>query len=176
MATIVTPVRKNIFYEGARFLSAVSEELIQRIAASINFINERQYEVRDFIANGQYNAVGSFPIIANDGLSFFLFDVEIIDVWAWVQFAGSGGTTELDLKYTTAPGGSFTSLFSTTPKLTAGAGNYAYIHLGAVLAGATAPVLATSSINAGWAFRLDILQAQSGTVNGAGLQVHYRPR
>lgn len=166
-----------IFFEGARFRSANSEELIQRLGGSINFVNERQYEVRDFIANGQYGAVPTYPIIANDGLSFFKFDVEIIDAWAWVQYAGASGTTELDLKYATTPGGAFNSIFSTTPKIQAAAGNFVWVHLGSVVANTTAPVISVPNIDAGWAVRMDIITGQTGTaVNGAGLQIHYRPR
>lgn len=177
MATIIVPVRRNIFYEGARFLSANSEELIQRLGSSINFVNEYQYEVRDFIANGEYGAAPVFPIIANDGFSFFKFNVEIIDAWAWVQFAGSAGTTEIDVKYATTPGGAFTSIFSTTPKITSAAGNNVWVHLGSVLAGTTAPVISVPNIDADWAVRMDIITGQTGpTVNGAGIQLHYRPR
>lgn len=177
MATQVTPVRRMIFFEGARFRSANSEELIQRIGGSINFVNLYQYEVRDFVANGAYNGPVSYPLEAVDGFSFFKFNVEIIDAWAWVQLAGSGGTTELDIKVATAPGGGFASIFSTTPKIDAAAGDNVWVHLGSVVPNTVAPVLATPNLDADWAVRMDIITAQTGvTVNGAGIQLHYRPR
>lgn len=40
MATKIPSARKDIYIEGAQFRSAVSEELIQRVGGSINWLNE----------------------------------------------------------------------------------------------------------------------------------------
>lgn len=172
--TMVPPKRVLIAIEGAQYLSAVSEGLIQNLAATDNFISLYQYSEKQFFANGRYNISGT-PQTAVDGLTFFQFDSEVIDVWMFVEFAGSSGTTELDILSTTSSGGSFTSIFSTTPKIQSSAGNYAYIHVGSTVPNTTAPVLATSTFTAGTALRLDILQAQGGNPITTGLLVHYRP-
>ena len=173
MATQVPPARKLIFVDGAQFRGAVSEELIQRIGATTNFINLFQYDSKQFYANGPYGNA-TMPQLGVDGLVFFEFTSLIIDVWAFVITAGSG-TTELDVKYATGSGGGFTSIFSTTPKITAAAGNDAWTHLSSAPSGTTAPVLSTTTFAAGVALRMDILQAQTSGAQGTGIVVHYQP-
>ncbi|OPZ24611.1 MAG: hypothetical protein BWZ03_00086 [bacterium ADurb.BinA186] len=178
--TPIPPVRGIIYIEGARFRSAVSEELIQRLGATNNFISLYQYDTKDFFLNGPYSSV-STPQTAVDGLYVFPFDVEIFDAVMFNIVSGSSGTTELDIKYATAPGGSFTSIFSTTPKITSAAGDYAWIGVGGSLTGATAPVFTSTpaspsfNVDAGWAVRIDLLQSQAGAQN-CGLLLYFRPR
>lgn len=178
MATLVTPARKLIYALGTQFRSAVSEELIQRIGAVSNFISLYQHSEKQFFINGAYSNA-TVPALGIDGLAVFEFDAEIIDVWMFNLVAGSGGTTELDLKIATTPGGAFTSIFSTTPKITSGAGNNVWVGApgGAYTppGGATAPVISTINVDAYSAIRLDMLQTQTGGQN-CGLIVHYRPR
>lgn len=176
MATEIPPVRRNIFVEGARFLSAVSEELIQRLGSSINFINNFQHSEKQFFINGNTSVI-ALPYSAIDGQTFFQYDAEIIDVWMFVQFAGSGGTTELDIKRATSSGGAFSSIFTTTPKIQSAAGNFAYIHVGSAIPNTTAPVLALTDVDAGDTLRCDIITSQTGpAVNGTGIVIHYKPR
>lgn len=172
----ITGARKNIHQEEVEYLAAVSEATFTKMGGSVNFINNRQHSEKQFFANGRYGIESSYPTLAVDGLTFFQYDAEIIDAWMFVAFAGSGGTTELDIKRATTPGGSFTSIFSTTPKITSAAGNFVWIHVGSAIAGTTAPVLATTLVDAEDALRLDVITAQSGTPITTGLIIHYRPR
>jgi hypothetical protein len=178
MPAIVAPARKLIYYIGSQFRAAVSEELIQRMAAVSNFISLYQHSEKQFFINGPYSIVTP-PQTALDGLAVFEFNAEIIDVWAFNLVAGSSGTTEIDVKIATTPGGAFTSIFSTTPKITSAAGNNVWVGApgGAYTppSGTTAPVLSTVNVNAYSAIRVDILQAQPGGQN-AGVILHYRPR
>lgn len=179
MATQVTPARKIIYVPGAQFRSAVSEELIQLISGNSNFIALYQHSEKRFDLNGNYG-LAAMPFLSADGYGFFEFNAEIFDVWMYLQYSGSG-TTELDIKHATTPGGAFTSIFGTTPKIASTAGNSQWTHIGgAAGTGITVPVftgsVSTFTVNAGDAIRCDIIQAQTGTtVNGAGLVVHYRP-
>ena len=173
--TDVADERRLIQVEESRFKFAVSESMIQKIAGSTNFILNRNHQEKQFFANGVYNGYG-LPQTFVDGFTFFQYDAEIIDVWAYVQTAGSSGTTELDIKYATTPGGVFTSIFSTTPKITSAAGSNVWVNVGSVLANTTAPVLAVTDVDAGWALRFDIIDAQAGSVYSTGVVVHYRPR
>jgi len=179
MGTLITPARNSIYIEGSQFRSAVSEDLVQRLGSSINFINAYQHSEKQFFINGPYGRVATVPVTAVDGLAVFEFNATIIDVWMFNITAGSAGTTELDLKIATTSGGAFTSIFTTTPKITSAAGNNAWVGApgGAYTppSGTTAPVLGTVNINAYTAIRLDLLQAQTGGQN-CGLIVHYRPR
>jgi hypothetical protein len=192
MATLVTPSRTLVYTPGAQFRSAVSEELIQRLAGMENFISLFQHSEKQYFLNGDYSKV-SLPQTAADGLAVFEFDATIIDVWMFNIVAGSTGTTELDVKISTTSGGAFTSIFSTTPKITSAAGNNAWVGNPSVWTtgspvqdgtytvptGCTRPVLTgggqTLDVNKYSAIRLDLISAQTGGQN-CGLLIHYRPR
>ena len=192
MATLVTPTRTLVYTPGAQFRSAVSEDLIQRIAGLQNFISLYQHSEKQFFLNGDYSRV-AIPQTGADGLTVFEFDATIIDVWMFNLVAGSAGTTELDIKMATTSGGAFSSIFSTTPKITSAAGNNAWVGNPSVWTtgsavqdatytvptGCTRPVLSgggqTLNVDKYSALRLDILQAQTNGQN-CGLLVHYIPR
>lgn len=180
MATMVTPAKKIAYLPGFQFRAAASEELVQRLAATNNFIVLYEHSEKRFDLNGNYN-LAPLPFLGADGFGFFEFDAEIFDVWMYVQTAGSGGTTELDIKLASTSGGAFSSIFGTTPKIASTAGDNSWTHVGGSAGtGFTIPIFSgggsTFNVNAGDAIRCDIVQAQTGTVNGAGLVVHYRPR
>lgn len=178
MGTPITPSRNDIYIEGAQFRSAISEDLVQRVGSSINFINAYQYSEKQFFINGLYGTATT-PVLGVDGLAVFEFDAYIIDAWMFNITAGSAGTTELDLKIATTSGGAFTSIFSTTPKISYTSGNSVWVGSpsGAYTppTGTTQPVFATRNVSAYSAIRLDLLQKQTGGQN-CGIIIHYRPR
>ena len=170
-------VKKNIFEEETRFRSAVSEAVAEKLGRSINFINYRQFDERGFYLNGDYSRLGTYPQIAAAGFIIFPFDVEIFDVAMSSVVTGSSGTTELDVLLATAPGGSFTSIFTTTPKITSAASNNTWVRVGQTVTGCTAPVLTSLPfpVNANSAIRLDLISAMTAAEN-ASLIVYFRPR
>lgn len=173
--TDLASVRKMIQLEESQFRFGVSESFAQKIGKSINFINERQHSEKQFFANGRFARVAD-PKLGVDGLVFVQFDIEIIKVYAFQMVAGSSGTTELDIKYATASGGSFASIFSTTPKFQNGSVDNSWIADGGTLANAVAPVLSSTDIDAGSALRFDIITSQGGNPENCGIVLHYRPR
>ena len=193
MAVLVTPAKALVYQPGAQFRSAVSEELIQRISGLQNFLGLYMHSEKQFFLNGPYNLLTP-PQTGLDGLTVFEFDATIIDVWMFNLVAGSGGTTELDIKISTASGTSFTSIFATTPKIASSAGANAWVGnpsvwtTGAAVqdgtytvpTGCTRPVLVgggqTYNVAKYSALRLDLLQAQTGSPENCGLLVHYIPR
>ncbi len=175
--TLVAALRKLIYVEGARARGAASEELIQRLASTSNFHALYQFDTKAFFLNGPYGIVAGAQD-AVDGLFVFPFNCEIFDVAMFNITAGSGGTTELDVKRATASGGAFTSIFSTTPKIASSAGANAYVRVGGSGTGLTAPILSSSpfQVNQGHAVRLDIVTKQSGSPANCGLLLFFRPR
>ena len=172
------PLKRNIQIEEARFRFSVSESLFQKVGQSLNFVNDRQHSEKEFFLNGLYaGAVGTTAI---DGAMFFQFDAQIIDVFMWSRTQGSGGTTELDIKVKSSPtGGSWNSIFTTTPKFTSGAGVQTWNSTTIANPGSTQPILNTTftdTITAGTAMRMDLVQAMSGTPRNAAIVVHYKPR
>lgn len=188
----VLPIRQTIPIPGSQYLSAVSENLVQSVAGLNNFLAYFQHSEKQFFLNGGYSLVAA-PQTGVDGLAVFEFNAQIIDVWMFNMTAGTSGTTTLDCLVATSSGGTFSSIFTTTPSISYQAGNNVWV--GAVNptlignqyspspsyaapANTTQPVLnatITNSIAAWSAIRVDMLAAQAGGQN-CGLLVHYRPR
>lgn len=186
----VTPLRQNIPLPGSQALGAVSENLIQSLAGTMNFINYFQHGKKEFPLNGPYSGA-ALPQTGVDGLQVFEFKSQILDVWMYNLVAGTSGTTELDVLVASAPGGTFSSIFTTTPKISWQAGNNVWVGVpNASLVGqqytppaysapanTTPPVLnaaVTNSIAAWSAIRADLKQAQAGGQN-CGIIIHFRP-
>lgn len=176
MSTQITPARKIIYQEGSQFRGAVSEELIQRLGATNNFISLYQHSVKRWDVNGNYGLI-TVPFNSIDGYDFAWADLEIVEIMMYLQTCGTSGTTEFDIKYATASGGAWTSIFATTPKIAFGAGSGVWVTTQTSGGGLTTPVLSVTDIDAGSALRCDLIQAQSGTsLNGAGILLLHRPR
>lgn len=191
MADFVNPLRKLIFIPGARFRSAVSEELIQRLAALNNFNALYQVDTREYFLNGSYNIVAT-PQTAVDGLYIFEQDYEIVNVSYFHNVAGSGGTTELDVKISTGVGNPFNSIFTTTPKFTSAAvaNTFALAYdrttpvtgevwtPSAPVTGVTHGVLTATpiAVTKGSAMRVDVLQAMTGDPRNTGITIFVRPK
>ena len=173
---LLSDVKSYIDELETRYRAAVSEATIQKMGKMINFLGHRSYDTKAFFLNGRYGGASAQNGV--DGLYVFPFDCEIFNIYIFNNVAGSSGTLELDIKKSTDPAGAFTSIFSTTPKITSAAGNFVWIGVGETLAGATAPVLTSStiSVNAGDAVRIDLIQAQAGNAENCGLIVYHRPR
>lgn len=173
--TDLTGARSMIQTEETQFRYAISESLLQKVGKSINFINSYQYSEKQFNAHGCY-ALATMPQTMVDGIAWFKYDAEIVDVVMWVDTCGTSGTTELDLKKSSDGGATWATIMSTTPKIAYNAGNMRYVHIGASGTGLTAPVLTSANLSASDALRMDIIQAQSGNPYSTGLLVLYRPR
>lgn len=153
----------------------VSENLMQSIAATNNHYLVKHLPYIKFAVNGYYqNAGGSNGI---DGLIVLPYQIKIVDIKMYIGSVGSGGTTDLDVKYCTTPGGSFTSLFTTRPVASTSAASYSYIGTGQSVSGWTTPVLTSSNIiiPSTGALRLDIISAMSGQPVDTGIIVYYMP-
>lgn len=130
-----------------------------------------------FELNGNYGSL-TLPSNQLDGLRFFNYNATILNAWAWIKTAGSSGTTTLDIKIATAPGGSFATIFSTLPSFASTAGASAYADANGVVTpgtGVTAPVLSTTTINAGTAMRMD-LTAHMVNPDSCGITIIYKTR
>lgn len=179
MATLVPDLRKFIVGLEVKNAASVSEATWRKIAGMINFLGHRSHQEKNFMVNGNYGSLqGLYPINAIDGLAFFEFDAEIFNVWVFGIVAGASGITELDLKIKPKASGSFTSIFSTTPKIAPSAGNDVFFEVGDVATGITAPVLnggVPYNVNRGDAIRLDLISAMVEAEH-CGVVIHYRPR
>lgn len=183
--------RKMIQEEEVANRAAVSESLLYRTGAAINFINKRQYDTRKICLDGSYWVV-TVPQTGVEALEPFPFDIEVFNIAMYNMIAGSGGTTELDVQVTSSSGGSFSSIFTITPKIASTAGNNNYFLMkdasgsfNVAGTGQTIPTWSASyisgttghlNIDAGSALRVDLVQKQSGTPENCGIILYFRPR
>ncbi len=174
--TAVNPVRNNMQAEECAPQGAVSESVMVRMAQSVMFANLRHVYQHDFNMNGSYNGFVT-PVFLGDGFMTYPFPFEILDVMIMTGDAnGSGGTTEFDVKWRPETGGTFVSIFSTTPKFTNAAPTLRTGRVGgSAVTGITNPVLDKTTFDAYDVLIVQALQACTGTVNGAFLKVFIRP-
>lgn len=171
----ITPERIQIQQEETATQAAVSEATMSRVGAGINFVNTRHYYNHDFNLNGKYNQV--VPQNGIDGFFTYPFPFEILTVALKTgDNTGSGGVSEFDLKWVPNSGGTYQSIFTTTPKYTNAAAPHTVIAVGGTQTGMTAPVLSKTLFNAFDIIRLDTLQHVTGNVDSAFVKIFARPR
>jgi hypothetical protein len=170
------PQKVKIQTEQVQTRKPVSELLMQGYAGSINFIFANYFPYVKFAINGNYFLQAGKNGI--DGLLYLPFKGEIIDAVIYNGNAGSSGTTELDCKLSTDHGATWSSIFSTTPKIDHTASSFAYGGTGSSVTGVTAPVISGAPVPfvIGNAIRMDIITAMQGTPNQAGLIIYFQPR
>lgn len=181
MAALIPDLRKFIVGIEIKDGSAVAQSTWRKIGGMINFLGHRVHLAKNFPVNGNYGMLqGLYPINAIDGYQFFEFDAEIFNVWVYGIKGGVSGITELDVKVKPKGSGSFTSIFTTTPKIGPTAGDEVWFEKGDTGTGITAPVLndggsGVVNVDAGDAIRLDLISAMTEAEH-AGVVVHFRPR
>ena len=102
MATDVNPARENIFIEETDRNSSISERYSQKVAGSINFINDKQHLKHSFHLNGSYTlGVGS---TGPDGYFPCYNDMEISGFYYSVITPGASGSSIVDVHLIDADG------------------------------------------------------------------------
>lgn len=168
----VTPERILIQQEETAFKAGVAESLMSRVGATANFINLYQAQKWEWKINGEYSG----SLFGADGVLRFPFNWEIVDCYIFCGLsAGSSGTTELDLKWKPFSSGGYASLFSTTPKFSAGAANSETCGIGQSKSFFTAPVLSKTQFDAYDQVRMDLITSAVGAIS-CGISIDFRPR
>ncbi len=176
--TMINPERTFMQKEEAAYGAAVTEALLSKLGAQLNFLNLRHHETKRFTINGNYDysSVATSPYLAIDGLHVFEFDCEILNIWIYNREKGTAGTTQLDLKWKSSTGSTWASIFTTPPSFTNAAANFESCAVGETKAGFVAPILNKMTFNAGDMIRMDLITAMTGNPKGCGLIINYRPR
>lgn len=153
----------------------VSESLVQRLSGNVNLLIDQGYHPVMFKANGPYRAASLLNRV--DGFYRWRFRAMIINVTLFNGDVGTSGTTEIDILRFTAPGGVGTSIFSTKPSCSSGAGQNAWIGVGETQAGMVAPVLTSLPliVDAGDVLQLKLLSVMLGNPRDLQVQIDYLP-
>lgn len=174
MADIVAE-KKMIQQEETKPQAAVTESVMSRVGAGINFINTKHLYVKEYCVNGKYNIVN--PNLFLDGFFTYPFNFEIVDIVVVIgEATGSSGLSEIDLKWKPFSSGTYQSIFTTTPKWDATAVAGTGTKIGAPTTGFTAPVLSKTLFDAYDLIKLDQLQALVGNVNSYFITIYTKPR
>lgn len=91
------------------------------------------------------------------------FGITVLAVRLLVITAGSGGSTQIDIKKKTGAG-SWASIFSTLPSVSSASGNYAI---------STNAIISTTSLSAADLLRCDITTIQDGEPSGIQVYLEY---
>lgn len=172
--------RKDIELEDVKYRSSVSEAVGNKIGASINFINRRQYDKHSWNLNGPYAlGVGS---TGPDGVFTFLFDVEIVGFSYYAGVIGNSGTTTVDVHWISGGDTDEGTIFTTKPSVTTTAADDTIttrdVLNGVTLTnptGHTLAVLNKTEFDAGDTLRLDLDDAMTGA-NNFQFTIFFRPR
>lgn len=125
--------------------------------------------------NGDYPGL-TFPLLNIDSIFFAPANIVITSVWIYSGTAGGSGTTEFDLKVGSS-GTSFTSILTTTGKITSAASSNSWTDSGSVYGpqtGMTKPVLLTTAISAGQGIKFDLLQSMASPAADARIRIYYQ--
>ena len=174
---IIAPARSFILEEEVRYRASVNESVETKKGANVNHLQYFKFEPRKFILNGNYTGQTQTGL---DGIYPLPTDCEIALIAMSNVQAGASGTTELDVKVQSSSGGSRTSIFSTTPKITSAAPDFAYLmhYPDGLLSdvggtGLVLPVLSTSTFTKGQALSVDILDTMTNAKN-ISLEIYLR--
>ena len=171
----IADARLLIQEEETNYRAAVSEATFKRFGATNNFIVNRVLTETNFNLNGQYNIFTTNADV--DGKRTYPFAFEVVDLGIFSGVVnGTGGTTELDIKWKPQNSGAWASIFSTTPKFVYAASEGSCF-IGQTVANFTAPVLSKTLFDAYDMLKIDIITAVDGSsLDYAGIKIFTRPR
>ena len=178
--TDISEARKNVTIEETQYRASVSEATMNKLGASVNFVNKRQNDKHSWHLNGPYRlGVGS---TGPDGTFPCLFDMAITGFAYYSGQSGSAGSTTIDIHKLSGAGVDAGSIFTTLPEVdSTSADNSTTIYdvLNATTislpTGHTLAVLNQTDFDAGDVLRLDL---PTGMTGGSDFQfiIYFRPR
>lgn len=176
----LTEVRKDIELEDVKFRSSISEAVGNKIGASINFINRRQYDKHSWNLNGPY-ALGAGSK-GPDGVFTFLFNAEVVGFSYYAGSIGNSGQTIVDVHWISGGEIDEGTIFTTRPQIDIVASNDTITTRDVINSttltnptGHTLAVLNKTQFNAGDTLRLDLDDAMTGA-NNFQFTIFFRPR
>tara|TARA_Y100001937_G_scaffold20844_1_gene29220 strand:+ start:647 stop:1189 length:543 start_codon:yes stop_codon:yes gene_type:complete len=177
----VTPAKNNLHQEEVDYKSALSEQLMTKMAGSINFINDKQMCVYSFAFLGPFHKISG----GEDGAHIAPFDLEICAVAFRLRDCGSANNTTVDLHKINSSGVDqgtiFTNKIIVAHNETDGKGFYTNFidstSNDVSQAASQLPTMTSSNrlISAGESLRLDI-DGNATAAKDLVVYIYYRPR
>lgn len=174
----ITPQRSTIQNEDVAFRRGVSEAILSKVGAQLNFVNAYQTDIKEWKLNGSYGVATGADFY--DGITTFFYNSEIVGIFFYNGRTGTSGTTTLDIKWINAAGAVQGSIFSTPASINTSAANTTVGFRNLVTgqsnapSGFTLPVLSKSTFLEGESVFLDLTSSMVSGQN-CGITIFYRP-
>lgn len=156
----------------------VSENLVQTLSGSTNFILDTSIYTAEWKLNGPNALFAGQSYV--DGIFTFpeSYNWEIFDVAMYGGTMGNSGNTTLRILKASYGSGAYSTIFGTDASIGSTAGNGVSVHEGDSISGCIAPSLIVKPypIAPKDKLRLDVLNVQSGGPRNFGIRVYYRAR
>lgn len=153
-----------------------SESLFQKIGGIANFLLGWTHTEVRWNLNGPYKVYSGK--LGVDGIFQFPKKSKIIAISLTNLVTGTSGTTEIDIKTTNNTLGTWTSIFTTTPKFTASSVSGSSVNLSSGATGTTVPVMITTPFNvsANDYLRMDVISVMDGGPQNLSVTLIYAAR
>lgn len=115
----ITPVKNDFFTQEVDFRSAVSEQLMTKVAQNVQFVHDRQFNVYDFKFFGPFKPLNG----GEDGAHIMIHNIEIVGIAFRLRDCGSIGSTQIDLHKISSTGADQGSILSNPIVVGAGEAN-----------------------------------------------------
>lgn len=152
--------------EDVEYKRAVSENILTRVGASINYLLENTDYYRFGVVGASYDSLSAYPYTFTEGTEIVATARTILAVKVFNQTSGTSGTTEFRIERQLAAGGSWDNIFSVNCSISNTAADELFFDTSdSGISGVTVPVLSITSLAAGDRLRFVLISAATGARN-----------
>lgn len=165
---IITSQAAYIREEDVEYKRAVSENILTKVGASINYLLETfDYYQFGVVGSASYDGLSAYPYTFTNTIEIVETARTILAVKVFNLTSGTAGTTEFKIERQLAAGGSWDNIFSTNCSIANTAEDELFFtdSDSPAPSGVTLPVLSITSLAAGDRLRLVLVSAATGAQN-----------
>lgn len=164
---VITSQAAYIREEDVEYKRAVSEAILTKVGASINYLLEN-FDYFEFGAVGAtYDQLSAYPYNFTDGIEVAETARTISAIKVYNEIAGTAGTTEFRIEKQLAAGGAWNNIFSVNCTIGNAAADELFFtdSTSPAPSGVTLPVLSVTSLAAGDRLRFVLVSAATDAQN-----------
>lgn len=164
---ILTSQAAYIREEDVEYKRAVSENILTKVGASINYLLETFDFYQFGVVGAEYDGLSSYPYTFTNTYEVVESARTILAVKVFNLTSGTSGTTEFKIERQLAAGGSWDNIFSTNCSISNTAADELFFtnSTSPAPSGVTLPVLSITSLAAGDRLRFVLVSAATGAKN-----------
>lgn len=163
---IITSEAAYIRSEDVEYKRSVSENILTRVGASINYLLETFDYYQFGVSGAAYSGLSAYPYTFTNTQEIVESARTILQVKVFNLTSGTAGSTEFRIERQLAAGGSWDNIFSVNCTIgNAAADELFFTSDDAAPSGVTIPVLSITSLAAGDRLRFVLVSAATGARN-----------